>query len=289
MEHVRSDGSATDAELDALFEQYFSVFPWERLGTDAVGFDLGCGSGRWARRVAPRVGTLHCIDASADALAVAQRNLAGALNCTFIQASVDELELPPASMDFGYSLGVLHHVPDTEAGLRVCARLLRPGAPLLVYLYYAFDNRPAWYRALWRASDVLRRRLSRAPHRAKLGVTSFVAVTCLPPARADGSARAPRRLASRCLSARLLRRPLALHDAHRRLRPFRDAAGAALYARRDRRHAARARFRGCPLLRRRALLVRRRDRARARDGRIPAGSRTLVLTWRLGSSSSSGC
>jgi ubiquinone/menaquinone biosynthesis C-methylase UbiE len=180
-----------DAELDALFAQYFAVFPWERLGPDAVGFDLGCGSGRWARRVAPRVGTLHCIDASSEALAVAERNLAGAGNCLFTHASVDALDLPPASMDFGYSLGVLHHVPDTEAGLRACARLLRPGAPFLVYLYYAFDNRPGWYRRLWRASDVLRRRLSRAPHRVKLAVTSVIAVAVyLPLARAAALARA---------------------------------------------------------------------------------------------------
>lgn len=179
-----------EAELDALFGQYFSVFPWDRLGIDAVGFDLGCGSGRWARRVAPRVGTLHCIDASREALAVAERNLAGTTNCTFIAASVDVLDLPPASMDFGYSLGVLHHVPDTEAGLRACARLLRPGAPLLVYLYYAFDNRPSWYGRLWRLSDLLRRRLSRTPHRVKLAVTSVIAVAIyLPLARAAALAR----------------------------------------------------------------------------------------------------
>ena len=179
-----------EAELDALFAQYFAVFPWERLGVDAVGFDLGCGSGRWARRVAPRVGKLHCIDASREALAVAERNLAGASNCVFTHASVDALDLASASMDFGYSLGVLHHVPDTEAGLRACARLLRPGAPLLVYLYYAFDNRPAWYRRLWQASDALRRRLSRAPHRVKLAVTSVIAVTVyLPLARAAALAR----------------------------------------------------------------------------------------------------
>jgi SAM-dependent methyltransferase len=164
-----------DAELDALFGQYFSVFPWERLPAGAVGFDLGCGSGRWARRVAPRVGTLHCIDASAQALAIAQRNLARQPNCTFTQASVDALALPRASMDFGYSLGVLHHVPDTEAGLRACAELLRPGAPLLVYLYYAFDNRPAWYRALWRSSDLVRRLISRAPHSAKLAASAVIA------------------------------------------------------------------------------------------------------------------
>lgn len=179
-----------EAELDDLFAQYFAVFPWDRVRPDAVGFDLGCGSGRWARRVAPRVGMLHCIDASGDALAVARRNLAGQRNCAFIHASVDSLDLPPASMDFGYSLGVLHHVPDTEAGLRACARLLRPGAPLLVYLYYAFDNRPAWYRWLWRASDVLRRPLSRAPHRAKLAVTSVIAVAVyLPLARGAALAR----------------------------------------------------------------------------------------------------
>ncbi len=173
-----------DGELDALFAQYFAVFPWERLGPDAVGFDLGCGSGRWAKRVAPRVGTLHCIDASRDALAVAERNLAGTGNCVLTHASVDALELPPASMDFGYSLGVLHHVPDTEAGLRACARLLRPGAPLLVYLYYAFDNRPGWFRIIWRGSDVARRAIARLPPRARYATSQVLALAVyLPLAR----------------------------------------------------------------------------------------------------------
>lgn len=173
-----------DAELDVLFAQYFCVFPWDEIPADAVGFDLGCGSGRWARRVAPRVGTLHCIDASREALVVARANLADQDNCVFTHASVDALELPPATMDFGYSLGVLHHVPDTEAGLRECARLLRPGAPFLAYLYYALDNRPAWYRVLWRMSDLLRRCLSRSTHRVKLATASIIALTVyLPLAR----------------------------------------------------------------------------------------------------------
>jgi SAM-dependent methyltransferase len=173
-----------EAELDGIFAQYFAIFPWEQLGPDAVGFDLGCGSGRWAQRVAPRVGTLHCIDASREALAVAERNLAGLPNCVFTHGSIGALDLPPASMDFGFSLGVLHHVPDTEAGLRACAELLRPGAPMLVYLYYAFDNRGAWYRGLWRASDVLRRRLAGASPRVKLAAASLIAtVVYLPLAR----------------------------------------------------------------------------------------------------------
>lgn len=40
-----------------------------------------------------------------------------------------------------YFLGVLHHVPDTQAAIRSCVGLLKPGAPLLLYFYYAFDNR----------------------------------------------------------------------------------------------------------------------------------------------------
>lgn len=174
-----------EAELDALFAQYFAVFPWESLPEGAVGADLGCGSGRWATRVAPRVGTLHCVDASAEALAVARRNLAAAPNCLLHHATVDASGLEDASLDFAYSLGVLHHVPDTAAALRACARLLKPGAPLLVYLYYALDNRPAWYRALWRASDLLRRGLSRAPHAVKLAASTVIALGIyLPLARA---------------------------------------------------------------------------------------------------------
>jgi len=85
------------------------------------------------------------------------------------------MPLADASQDFGYSLGVLHHLPDTEAGLAACARKLKPGAPFLAYIYYAFDNRPAWFRALWRLSDGLRRLLAPAPFRVKSLVADVIA------------------------------------------------------------------------------------------------------------------
>jgi len=152
----------TDDERIAAFEAYFEVFPWNDLPADATGFDLGCGSGRWAAHVAPRVGTLHCIDPS-DAIDVARRNLRDDDNVVFHRRTAAELPLEPDSMDFGYSLGVLHHVADTEGALRAAVKALKPGAPLLVYLYYAFDNRPPWFRALWQASDVARRVIARQP------------------------------------------------------------------------------------------------------------------------------
>ena len=163
------------AEARALFDDYFSVFPWAELPASAVGFDMGCGSGRWAKHVAPLVGRLHCVDASDEALTVAKRNLGEFSNCEFHHRGVDSLPFRPGSMDFGYSLGVLHHIPDTQAALDHCVQALKPGAPFLVYLYYRFDNRPAWFRRLWEASDRARRLISRLPTQRRHLVTDVIA------------------------------------------------------------------------------------------------------------------
>jgi SAM-dependent methyltransferase len=164
-----------DSEARKVFEEYFAVFPWSSLPASAEGFDMGCGSGRWAKWVAPRVGRLHCIDPS-DAIEVAKKTLSEHDNVHFHKASVDEQCLPSGSQDFGYSLGVLHHVPDTVSAIHSCVDLLKPGAPLLLYLYYAFDNRPWWFRAMWRMSDGLRRCICRLPSWLKHATTDSIAL-----------------------------------------------------------------------------------------------------------------
>lgn len=175
-EWTRFDQSEmSDEDAKRIFERYFLIFPWSDLPTGAVGFDLGCGSGRWAKLVAPRVGTLHCIDPS-PAIEVAQRNLAQQSNCEFHRAGVDEIPLRDQSMDFGYSLGVLHHIPDTRAALAACVAKLKPGAPFLLYLYYAFDNRPAWFRMVWQASDWVRNVVSRMPYGLRYAMSQVIAV-----------------------------------------------------------------------------------------------------------------
>ena len=140
-----------------IFDDYFRIFPWHLLPPGGgVGIDIGCGTGRWSMLVAPRVQHLHLLDASAAALDVAKQNLKTANNVSFHAKSVAEIPLPPQSLDFAYSLGVLHHVPDTQAAIEAIAGKLKSGAPFLVYLYYALDNRPAWYRVLWRMSNMAR-------------------------------------------------------------------------------------------------------------------------------------
>lgn len=174
-EWERFDQSELDPkEAERLFDLYFAVFPWRELAAQAEGFDLGCGSGRWAKWVAPRVGRLHCIDPS-SALEIAKRNLTGNQNCEFHSASVDAMPLTDGSMDFGYSLGVLHHIPDTQAAMKTCVSKLKVGAPFLVYLYYAFDNRPVWFRAVWRLSDFFRRGISKLPYKLRYWTSQVIA------------------------------------------------------------------------------------------------------------------
>jgi SAM-dependent methyltransferase len=164
-------------ESERLFAGYFSIFPWNKLPLQAAGIDVGCGSGRWARQVAPRVGLLHCIDASAEALSVARQNLGKFKNCNFHCASVNNMPIDDSSLDFGYSLGVLHHVPDTAAAIRSCVQKLKIGAPFLIYLYYALENRPAWFRLIWQSTNLMRRFISRCPHSVRFAITQIIAAT----------------------------------------------------------------------------------------------------------------
>jgi ubiquinone/menaquinone biosynthesis C-methylase UbiE len=159
-----------------IFDDYFRIFPWHLLPPGGgVGIDVGCGTGRWSMNVAPFVQHLHLLDASSEALAVAKENLSFAKNVSFHAKSVAEIPLPPNSLDFAYSLGVLHHVPNTQAAIEAIADKLKPGAPILVYLYYAFDNRPAWYRLLWRVANLGRLVVPRLPHSLRLVVSYAIA------------------------------------------------------------------------------------------------------------------
>ena len=173
----QSEAELSMADRQAIFTSYFQIFPWDELPADPVGLDVGCGSGRWAVMVAPRVGHLHLLDASEAALSVAKRNLAKAGNVTFLHASVGDIPLDDGSLDFAFSLGVLHHVPYTAAAICAVSAKLKRGAPFLVYLYYALDNRPRWFRAIWQLSNLMRLLISRLPPKGKLLTSQFLAAT----------------------------------------------------------------------------------------------------------------
>ena len=57
--------------------------------------------------------------------------------------------------------------------------MLKAGAPLLVYLYYRFDNRPSWFRSRDRFGTPLEQRFTRSEIEAMMRRTGLVDVEFL--------------------------------------------------------------------------------------------------------------
>jgi SAM-dependent methyltransferase len=162
-----------DSEKAELFQKYFSLVDFSNRPGKVL--DFGCGSGRWAAIVAPLVGELVASDASAAALQIARENVRGA-NVCFVQATPEDLPFADEYFDLIFSLGVLHHVPDTAAAIASLARKLRAGGTLLLYLYYRFDNRPAWFRILWWITDAGRKGICRLPFFLRRALAEVIAL-----------------------------------------------------------------------------------------------------------------
>ncbi len=163
-------------ELLQIYKNYFDIFPFHKINKNSEGFDMGCGSGRWAQFIAPKVKILNCIDPSYEAIEVAKKNLRRFKNCKFQNSSVLNNSLKEYSQDFGYSLGVLHHTLDTRQGLENCVKKLKKGAPFLIYLYYKFDNKPTWFKTIWNISDFFRKIISKMPFSLKVHTTKIIAI-----------------------------------------------------------------------------------------------------------------
>ena len=162
-----------DSDRAEMFRQYFSLIDWSKKRTKAL--DMGCGSGRWDVIVAPLVGELVLADASHEALQVARRNVHSS-NVSFVEATPDTLPFADNYFDFIFCLGVLHHLPDAKAAIGSLSRKLCPGGTLLLYIYYAFDNRPLWFRMIWRLSDWGRRVICRLPYFLRYFISQIIAI-----------------------------------------------------------------------------------------------------------------
>jgi len=123
-----ADESAADEELQAVL--------LEELGQAPLGelLDIGTGTGRILRWLAPRAREAVGVDLSSEALRVARTSVhgAGLHHCMLQQADMHELPFEARSFDVITIDRVLADARRPVPALKEAARLLRPGGRLLV-------------------------------------------------------------------------------------------------------------------------------------------------------------
>jgi SAM-dependent methyltransferase len=165
----------SEEDIRIAGEQYFDIVTPDMLGPEKTALDIGCGTGRWSLFLASRIGFIEAVDPS-SAVFSAARLTAACGNIRVTQAGVDNLPFADAAFDFVFSLGVMHHLPDTQEAIRKAVAKLKPGGHFLIYLYYSLDNRSGGYRFLFRLTNLLRKVISRFPSRLKQVVCDLIAV-----------------------------------------------------------------------------------------------------------------
>ncbi|MFH8517027.1 class I SAM-dependent methyltransferase [Streptomyces gelaticus] len=110
-----------------------------------AALDVGCGTGRFARRLAGLGIEVDAIDPSADAVAEAHalsESAGGARSPRFRQADVTDVELAKGHYDFISCLASIHHMSfDVVAALRDA---LAPGGVLVILGCYPEKSRLDW-------------------------------------------------------------------------------------------------------------------------------------------------
>jgi len=133
-----------EGELKQAGDEYFDIVNEKIVNSQSNVLDLGCGTGRWSYYLAPQVKFIEAVDPSESVYSAANL-LSGFENIRITKASIDNLPFENESFDFAFSLGVLHHIPDTREALNKLAQKVKPGGGILIYLYYSLDNKGILY------------------------------------------------------------------------------------------------------------------------------------------------
>jgi ubiquinone/menaquinone biosynthesis C-methylase UbiE len=96
-----------------------------------IGLDLGCGLGLQCQALSKESYSIYGIDMAFNLLRHARQ-----LGVPAVQADALQLPYPDHSLDFVYTIGVLHHLPGADLQSRVAdevSRILKPGGLFIIH------------------------------------------------------------------------------------------------------------------------------------------------------------
>lgn len=109
--------------------------PIEGYFYNKVILDAGCGHGRFSSLAASLdAKDVISVDASMRALMQARVSTGNPGNCHFIRANIFHLPFK-TEFDYIFSLGVLHHTPDTKKAFDSIIKFLKTGGYITIYIY----------------------------------------------------------------------------------------------------------------------------------------------------------
>lgn len=167
-------------DIDQLGDMYFDIITDEMVNKNTYGFDLGCGTGRWTKVLADRIGFMEAIDPS-DAIFTADELLKDDENVRLSRGSSDNIPFDDETFDFGMSIGVLHHIPNTQQAMRSCVEKVKKGGYFYTYLYYNFEDRGFLFKAIFGIVDGIRQVVSSLSPRLKKFVCDIIAIAIYMP------------------------------------------------------------------------------------------------------------
>lgn len=167
--------SFSETEIKQLGESYFDILSEDIINKDSIIGDFGGGTGRFSKYLADKVKFVEFVDPS-EAVYSAAKLLQNESNVRLTKASIGSLPFDDESFDFVMSIGVLHHIPDTNQAMADCVKKVKDGGYFYTYLYYALDNRGFLFRSVYNAATLLRRITSNLPGFLKRFVCDLIAV-----------------------------------------------------------------------------------------------------------------
>jgi len=170
-------GVTENAEaLNAQFDAYCAPIDLSHFDPkNSIAGDFGAGSGRWAARLVPYFSLVYALEPSDGASKVLQNKFSNEAKVLVLQETVGANSIPLESLDLAMSLGVLHHIPDTALAIKDVSLRIKPGGTFLCYLYYNLENKPFFYKLIFKVVNTVRKIISLLPQRIKRTVCYLIA------------------------------------------------------------------------------------------------------------------